>query len=166
MYNVCTNANMEISQQSLARQSIQSGFSGSRLRRHSYTEHFFDNCSTSQSATVLCHPGGHLFKEALLYLIVKANLPFNKTKPAYAVFEKEIPMALQSIVGFFKTLSRYHGPMLLMKESRSVPQKGNGATLPTHQLNSLILFTILSLVLSFRFSISQKSTGSSLYCKL
>ena len=33
----------------------------------------------------------------------KANLPFHVMKPAYAAFEKEIPMALQSTVGFFKT---------------------------------------------------------------
>ena len=37
----------------------------------------------------------------------KANLPFNVMKPAYAAFEKEIPMALQSTVGFFRTLNCY-----------------------------------------------------------
>ncbi|UCF83581.1 MAG: hypothetical protein JSV50_20830 [Desulfobacteraceae bacterium] len=37
----------------------------------------------------------------------KANLPFYVMKPAYAAFEKEIPMALQSTVGFFKKLNCY-----------------------------------------------------------
>jgi hypothetical protein len=37
----------------------------------------------------------------------RANLPFHVMRPAYAAFEKEIPMALQSTVGFFKTLKRY-----------------------------------------------------------
>jgi hypothetical protein len=31
-------------------------------------------------------------------------------RPVYAAFEKEIPMALQSTVGFFKTLKRYALP--------------------------------------------------------
>ena len=35
----------------------------------------------------------------------KANLPFNRMLQAYAAFGKEIPMALQSTIGFFKTLS-------------------------------------------------------------
>jgi hypothetical protein len=46
----------------------------------------------------------------------KANLPFDgmrhaassAERPAYAAFEKEIPLALQSMVGFFKTLKCYH----------------------------------------------------------
>ena len=37
----------------------------------------------------------------------KANLPFNRMWPVYAAFEKEIPMALQSTVGFFKELKCY-----------------------------------------------------------
>ena len=36
-----------------------------------------------------------------------ADLPFYVMRPAYAAFEKEIPMALQSTVGFFKTLKCY-----------------------------------------------------------
>jgi hypothetical protein len=32
----------------------------------------------------------------------RADLPFHVMRPAYAVFEKEIPMALQSTVGFFQ----------------------------------------------------------------
>jgi hypothetical protein len=44
-----------------------------------------------------------------------ANLPFHvmrhaassAERPAYAAFEKEIPMALQSTVGFFKKLNCY-----------------------------------------------------------
>jgi hypothetical protein len=35
------------------------------------------------------------------------NLPFDEMRPVYAAFEKEIPMALQSRVGFFKTLKCY-----------------------------------------------------------
>ena len=38
----------------------------------------------------------------------RADLPFNVMRSAYAAFEKEIPMALQSAVGFFKTLSCYN----------------------------------------------------------
>ena len=37
----------------------------------------------------------------------RANLPFDGMRLAYAAFEKEIPMALQSTVGFFKTLKCY-----------------------------------------------------------
>jgi hypothetical protein len=37
----------------------------------------------------------------------KANLPFNGMRAAYAAFEKEIPMALQSTIGFFKKLKCY-----------------------------------------------------------
>ena len=37
----------------------------------------------------------------------RANLPFDEMKPAYAAFEKEIAMALQPTVGFFKTLKFY-----------------------------------------------------------
>ena len=37
----------------------------------------------------------------------KANLPFDGMRPAYAAFEKEIPMALQSTVCFFKDLNYY-----------------------------------------------------------
>ena len=37
----------------------------------------------------------------------RADLPFHVMRPAYAAFEKEIPMALQSPVGFFKTLKCY-----------------------------------------------------------
>jgi hypothetical protein len=40
-------------------------------------------------------------------LCFKANLPFDGMRPAYAAFEKEIPMALQSTVGFLKTLKCY-----------------------------------------------------------
>ena len=36
-----------------------------------------------------------------------ANLPFNRMRPAYAAFEKEIPMTLQSMIGFFKQLNCY-----------------------------------------------------------
>jgi hypothetical protein len=37
----------------------------------------------------------------------RADLPFHVMRPAYAAFEKEIPMALQSTVGFFKELKCY-----------------------------------------------------------
>ena len=37
----------------------------------------------------------------------RADLPFDGMRPVYAAFEKEIPMALQSTVGFFKTLKYY-----------------------------------------------------------
>ncbi|UCF82817.1 MAG: hypothetical protein JSV50_16725 [Desulfobacteraceae bacterium] len=36
-----------------------------------------------------------------------ADLPFYVMRPAYAAFEKETPMDLQSRVGFFKTLKFY-----------------------------------------------------------
>jgi hypothetical protein len=36
-----------------------------------------------------------------------AKLPFDGMRPAYAAFEKEIPMAVQSTVGFFKMLKCY-----------------------------------------------------------
>ncbi|UCF86027.1 MAG: hypothetical protein JSV50_10445 [Desulfobacteraceae bacterium] len=42
-----------------------------------------------------------------LVLNFKANLPFHVMKPAYAAFEKEILMALQYTVGFFKKLNCY-----------------------------------------------------------
>ena len=37
----------------------------------------------------------------------KANLPFDGMRSAYAAFEKEISMALQSTNSFFKTLKCY-----------------------------------------------------------
>ena len=48
----------------------------------------------------------------------KANLPFHVVRhaassaerPAYAAFEKEIRMALQSTTSFFKTLKNYKKP--------------------------------------------------------
>ncbi|UCF85577.1 MAG: hypothetical protein JSV50_08085 [Desulfobacteraceae bacterium] len=38
----------------------------------------------------------------------RANLPFDGMRQAYAAFEKEIPMAVQPTVGFFKTLKCYY----------------------------------------------------------
>jgi hypothetical protein len=37
----------------------------------------------------------------------RADLPFDGMRPAYAAFEKEIPMPLQSMLGFFKELKCY-----------------------------------------------------------
>ncbi|UCF84861.1 MAG: hypothetical protein JSV50_04305 [Desulfobacteraceae bacterium] len=40
-------------------------------------------------------------------LNLRADLPFHAMRPVYAAFEKEIAMALQSTVGFFKMLKCY-----------------------------------------------------------
>ena len=37
----------------------------------------------------------------------RSDLPFHVMRPVYAAFEKEIPMALKSKVGVFKTLKCY-----------------------------------------------------------
>jgi hypothetical protein len=52
-------------------------------------------------------------------LSFKANLPFNGMRPAYAAFEKEIPMTLQSTVGFFKELKCY-APVMSAKYFRDI----------------------------------------------
>ena len=42
----------------------------------------------------------------------RANLPFDGMRPAYAAFEKEIPMALQSTAGFFNELKFYENSII------------------------------------------------------
>ena len=54
-------------------------------------------------------------------LNLKANLPFDGMRPAYAAFEKEIPMAPQSTICFFKELSYY---ILFYFATKSVPEVG------------------------------------------
>ncbi|UCF85448.1 MAG: hypothetical protein JSV50_07385 [Desulfobacteraceae bacterium] len=75
------------------------------------------NIQSSWHAPWAINRGGEQAEKATSFLKIpfwgcselnfRANLPFDGMRPAYAAFEKEIPMALQSTVGFFKTLKFY-----------------------------------------------------------